>query len=109
MLSNVRQTLRHSPLIYGVLFAILPLLLGVAAGPLVGFGPCGPNVPSSVRIIVMSAGMVALASPFVGSWLFWVSFRRRGVVTAVVGLPLICGSLFVCCYWFFVVLSAVMS
>jgi hypothetical protein len=109
MLSNVRQTLRQSPLIYGVLSAILPLLLGVAVGPLVGFGPCGPNVPSSVRIVVMSAGMVAVASPFVGCWLFWVSFRRRGIVTAVVGLPLICGSVFVCLYWFFILASAIMS
>jgi len=84
-------------------------MLGVALGPLVGWGPCGPNVTASARILVLAAGITAMAAPFIGAWLFWLSFRRRGVVTAVLGVPLLVGSIFICCYWFFIVASAVMS
>jgi hypothetical protein len=109
MLSRIQQALRQSPLTYGVLFAALPLMLGIALGPLIGFGPCGPNVPSSVRGLVVVAGTIAVAAPFIGAWLFSISFQARRAVTAVVGLPLLCGSLFVCCYWFFIIVSAVMG
>ena len=109
MLSRIQQPLRQAPLAYGILFAALPLALGVAVGPLVGFGPCGPNVPSSARIIVVTAGAIALAAPFVATWLFWLSFRRQRITAAVVGLPLLFGSGFVCLYWLFVVISAVVS
>ena len=70
MLSGIQQELRRSPVAYGTFFAILPLMLGLAVGPLVGFGPCGPSVPSSVRLIVIVAGTLALASPLISSWLF---------------------------------------
>jgi hypothetical protein len=105
----IQQRLRQSPLTYGALFAAVPLILGIAVGPLVGWGPCGPNVTSSARVLVLVAGITAMASPFIGGWLFWLSFRRRGVVTGVLSVPLLCGSLFVCVYWFFIILSAVMS
>jgi hypothetical protein len=88
---------------------MLPLALGIVVGPLVGFGPCGPNVPSSARLMVLTAGTIALAAPLIAAWLFWVSFVHRRLITAVVGLPMLFGSGFVCLYWFFVVISAVMS
>src|SRR5437588_7829383 len=109
MLSDIRQALRQSPLMYGALFALLPLLLGLAVVPVVGFGPCGPNVGPSVRFFVVISGAIAMAAPFIGSWLFLVSFRRRHIISAMVGLPLLCGSVFVCLYWFFILVSAVMS
>lgn len=109
MLSRIQQRLGQTPLAYGILFAMLPLGLGIAVGPLVGFGPCGPNVPSSTRIIVLAAGAIALTAPFVATWLFWLSFLRRRAITSVVGLPLLFGSGFVCLYWFFALISAVMS
>jgi hypothetical protein len=89
VLSSIQQ--QRTPLAYGALFAILPLALGVAVGPLVGFGPCGPNVPSSARLIVLSVGMIALAAPLIAAWLFWLSFLHRRVITAVVGLPMLFG------------------
>jgi hypothetical protein len=107
MLSRIQQALRQSPLAYGVLFAILPLILGLAVGPLVGFGPCGPSVPSSVRLAIIAAGILAITSPLISSWLFWISFRNRKSVTAALALPLLSGSVFVCLYWFFILLSAV--
>lgn len=107
MLRTIQQILRQSPMAYGVLFAILPLLLGLAVGPMVGFGPCGPRVPSTVRLVVIAAGILAISSPFVSTWLFWISFRSLRIITAVVALPLLGGSIFVCLYWLFVVVSAV--
>ena len=109
VLSKIQQRLGQTPLAYGILFSVLPLALGIAVGALVGFGPCGTNVPSSARIIVLAAGAIALAAPLMATWLFWLSFRRQRIVAAVVGLPLLFGSGFVCLYWFFVVISAVMS
>ena len=109
MLSRIQQTLRQSPLTYGALFAALPLILGMAVGPLIGFGPCGPNVPSSVRGVVLTAGIIAVAAPIIGAWLFWVSFQGRRAASAVAGLPLLWGSAFVCLYWFFIIVSAVMG
>lgn len=109
MLSSIQRSLRDSPLTYGGLFAVLPLMLGLAAGPLVGFGPCGPNVRSSVRLIVVAVGTIAVASPLVASWLFWISFRRRRTVTSLVGLPLLFASGFVCLYWLLILASAIMS
>jgi hypothetical protein len=88
---------------------MLPLVLGIAVGQFVGFGPCGPNVGSSVRGIVLLVGIIALSAPFISARLFWVSFRRQSVLSGIVGLPLLCGSFLVSCYWFFIVLSAVMS
>jgi hypothetical protein len=58
---------------------------------------------------VLAAGIIAVAAPFIGAWLFWVSFQGKRTVTALVGLPLMYGSIFVCLYWFFVLVSAVMS
>jgi hypothetical protein len=92
---------------YGVIFAILPLLLVVAVGPMVGFGPCGPRVPSTIRLVVIAAGILAISSPLISAWLFCISFRRLRIITAAVALPLLAGSVFVCLYWFFVVVSAV--
>lgn len=109
VLSKIQQRLGQTPLAYGILFSVLPLPLGIAVGALVGFGPCGPNVPPSARIIVLAAGAIALVAPLMATWLFWLSFRRQRMVAAVVGLPLLFGSGFVCLYWFFVVISAVMS
>jgi hypothetical protein len=109
MLLRIQQALRRSPFAYGVLFAVLPFMLGLAVGPLVGFGPCGPSVPSSIRFAVIGAGILALASPFIGSWLFWISFRTHKALTALVALPLLSASAFVCLYWLFVLVSAVMA
>ena len=109
MLSNVPQTLRRSPLPYGVMFAVLPVLLGLAIGPMVGFGPCGPNVPGSVRLLVIAAGILAIGSPYIAAWLFRISFRSRKGLTALVALPLLSVSLFVSLYWLFVLFSAVMT
>jgi len=92
---------------YGVLFAILPLLLGLAVGPMIGFGPCGPHVPSTIRLVVIAVGILAISSPFISAWLFWISFRSLRVITATVALPLLGGCVFVCLYWFFIVVSAV--
>jgi hypothetical protein len=107
MSKSIQQILRQSPMAYGVLFAILPLMLGLAVGPMVGFGPCGPRVPSSIRLAVTAAGILAISCPFISSWLFWISFRSRRIITAAVALPLLSGSIFVCLYWFFIVVSAV--
>jgi hypothetical protein len=107
MSRSIQQILRQSPLAYGVLFAILPLVLGLAVGPMVGFGPCGPRVPSSIRLAVIAAGILAISSPFISAWLFWKSFQSRRIVTAALALPLLGGSIFVCLYWFFVVVSAI--
>jgi DNA polymerase III psi subunit len=95
--------------VYGSVFAALPLGLAIAIFPLVGFGPCGPSVPPSVRMIVVAAGTIAFASPFIAIWLFSLSFQRRKIITAIVSLPMLSGSIFICLYWFFVVASAVMS
>jgi hypothetical protein len=82
-------------------------MLGLAVGPMVGFGPCGPRVPPSVRLAVIAAAILAISPPFIGSWLFWISFRSRRFITATVALPLLSGSIFICLYWFFILLSAV--
>ena len=107
MSRSIQQVLRQSPMAYGVIFAILPLLLVVAVGPMVGFGPCGPRVPSTIRLVLIAAGILAISSPFISAWLFCISFRRLRIITAAVALPLLAGSVFVCLYWFFVVVSAV--
>lgn len=107
MSRSIQQILRQCPMGYGVLFAVLPVVLGLAIGPMVGFGPCGPRVPSPIRLAVMAAGILAIASPFISSWLFWTSFRSRRIITATVALPLLGGSVFVCLYWLFVMISAV--
>jgi hypothetical protein len=109
LMSSILRAFRQSPLAYGCLFALLPLGLGLAVGPLVGFGPCGPSVASSVRLVVVAAGTLAIASPIIGCWLFWISFRTRKTLTAVVALPLLGASVFVCLYWLIVLISAVMS
>jgi hypothetical protein len=103
------QEFRASPLGYGSLFAMLPLFLGLMVGPLIGFGPCGPNVPSSTRLLVIAFGVAAMASPFVSARLFWLSFRERKAASAIMGVPLLGGSCFVCLYWFVVLISAVMA
>jgi len=107
MLSGIQQELRRGSLTYGTLFAVLPLMLGLAVGPLVGFGPCGPSVPSPVRLIVIAAGTLAIASPLISSWLFWISFRRRKSLTALMAFPLLSVGVLVCLYWLFILLSAV--
>src|SRR5215510_8091730 len=106
MLSGIQQELRRGSLTYGTLFAVLPLMLGLAVGPLVGFGPCGPSVPSPVRLIVIAAGTLAIASPLISSWLFWISFRRRKSLTALMAFPLLSVGVLVCLYWLFILLSA---
>jgi hypothetical protein len=107
MSRTIQQILRQSPMGYGVLFAVLPLVLGLAVGPMIGFGPCGPRVPSSIRLTVIAAGILAISSPFISLWLFWISFRSRRIITTTVAVPLLSGSVFVCLYWFFIVISAV--
>jgi len=107
MSRSIQQVLRQSPMAYGVLFAILPLVLGLAVGPMVGFGPCGPLIPSTIRLVVVVVGILAISSPFISAWLFWISFRSLRVITAAVALPLLGGSIFVCLYWFFIVVSTV--
>jgi hypothetical protein len=103
------QSLRRNPLEYGSLFAFLPLLLGIVVGPLIGFGPCGPNVRSSTRLLVIVAGVVSMVSPFVSAWLFWLSFRERKKASTVVGAPLLGLCCFICLYWLIVLISAVMT
>ena len=103
------QAFRASPLGYGSLFAMLPLFLGLAVGPLIGFGPCGPNVQSSTRLLVIAFGIAAMASPFVSARLFWFSFRESKAATAIVGLPMLGVSCVVCLYWLIVLISAVMA
>jgi hypothetical protein len=108
VITKLIVVLRRSPLVYGVLFALLPIALALAVGPLVGFGPCGPSVPGSVRVVVIVTGLLAVSSPFVGSWLFWLSFPNRKAITASVALPLVSFSVFICLYWLAILISAVM-
>lgn len=105
MSKTIQQTLGQNPLAYGVLFAIMPLMLGLAVVSGIGFGPCGPHVPSSIRLAVIAAGILAISSPFISYWLFWISFRSRRIITAAVALPLLSGSIFICLYWFFILVS----
>lgn len=109
MQSNLQRVLRRTPLAYGTLLAGLPLMLGAMIGPWVGFGPCGPSVRSSIRLAVIVAGILAISSPFVAAWLFWISFRNRRALTAIIGLPLLAASGFICLYWLFVLFSALMG
>lgn len=108
-MTAISQTWQRSPLLYGTLFAVLPLLLGAAVGPLVGFGPCGPNVSSSTRLVVITAGFIALTAPFVAWQLFRISFRDRKAATAFIAFPLLGASVPVCLYWLIILGSAVMG
>ena len=109
MPSTIQQVLRRNPIAYGIVFAVLPLILGLVVGPLVGFGPCGANVPSSVRLVVITAGALALTSPLVSSWLFLISFRSGTRLNTFLALPFLGLGAVVCVAWILVLASAIHS
>jgi hypothetical protein len=111
--SSVMESIEHvteretrGPLLAGAVFALLPFLLALMVGAVVGFGPCGPSIAPSARWLVIVLGCFALVCPIAAAWCFWQSFTLHRVSSLAIGAPLLVFSAFVWLYWFVVVASA---